>query len=518
VIVAGTRADNGVVSAGDPPESLEARRRAHEQRREAHGRGGPARGKGRVALVLSGGGARGAYEAGALSVLVPALERRGELPTVFVGSSVGAINAAGLASFWQLGAEEALATGLEIWRRVDKDAVIKPIISWQVPITALRYAGGILSVPGVSVPSLLDPEPLRTNLARWIDWRALARNVREGRVAAVAAVATATASGRPVVFVDGDPNAVEGAAAWHSHVISYTRTHLTLDHVRASAAIPIFFPPVYVGRPAGAAGWYIDGGTRLNTPLKPALDLGAERIVVVGMDAVAEPPVHAAGDEAVPDFGDGALHVLQGRLVDPMIEDVRMLGNANLFFASDHSGANAYRAARGKPPYRVVPYIFIAPERRGSIGKLAAEVFKERYGHAGPRRGLRRLGRPASLPQIDARRHLDAIRRLDALSRREAIEGVRALGGMGAGAVRGLAGLRGRLTPRGTDFRMMSRLLGAESPTHGELLSYLFFDREFIEELIAMGQRDAQRWLAASPGPGEPWQIDPLEQFTRRAA
>lgn len=487
---------------------------------------------GRVALVLSGGGARGAYEAGVLSVLLPELERRGELPTVLVGSSVGAINAAGIGGFWHLGAEEAVATGLEIWRRVDKDAVIKPILSWQVPVTALRYAGGMLSLPGARVPSLLDPEPLRANLARWIDWRALARNVREGRLDAIGVVATSAGNGRTVVFVDGAPTTVRAATAWRSHVVSYARTALTLDHVRASAAIPIFFPPVYVERPARSAGWYIDGGTRLNTPLKPALDLGAERIVVIGMDAVAEETVHAAGDEASPDFGDGALHVLQGRLVDPMIEDVRMLGNANLFFVQGDGGANAYRAARGKPPYRLVPYIFIAPAQRGAIGKLAAEVFKARYGRAGARGRLAGLRPPASLPQVDARRRLAAIRRLDALARldalgrREAIDGVRglgsrglaelrALGGTGAGAVREL---RGRLTPRATDFRLMNRLLGAESPTHGELLSYLFFDREFIDELIVMGQRDARRWLHSAPGPQEPWQVEPLERFKRAAA
>ena len=110
----------------------------------------------------------------------------------------------GLGAFWHLGPEKAIETGLEIWRQVDKDSVIRPILAWQVPITALRYAGGILSLPKVRVPSLLDPEPLRQNLERWIDWRRLHRNVREGRVHAVAVVATAARSGRTVVFVEGD--------------------------------------------------------------------------------------------------------------------------------------------------------------------------------------------------------------------------------------------------------------------------------------------------------------------------
>src|SRR6185295_3633286 len=105
-------------------------------------------------------------------------------------------------------------------------------------------------------------------------------------------------------------------------------------------------------------------------------------------------------------------------------------------------------------PYRCIPYVFIAPEKRGAIGRLASEVFKERYG-----------------------------------------------------------GLKGFRSP---DFPLLNRLIGGESPTHGELLSYLFFDPEFIEELIHMGQDDARRWLEQDPGPDDPWQIEPLEAFTRQ--
>ena len=413
-------------------------------------------GSARVALMLSGGGARGAYEAGALSALAPALERRGETPTVFLGSSVGAINAAGLAAFWHLGPEQATAAVLEIWSQIDKGSVVKPILSWQVPITALRYAGGILSIPKMRLPSLLDPGPLRDNLGRWIDWAQLHRNVRAGGPRSVAVVATSSSSGRTVVFAEGQGDLVAKVAKRRSHAISYVPTKLAPEHVRASAAIPLFFPPVQIAAPRRAAGWYIDGSTRLNAPLKPALDLGAERIVVIGMDAVSERSNPQGVGDQPPDFGDGLLHVLQGRAVDPLTEDVRMLGNANIYFAGQDGSANAYRSARGKPPYRVVPYIFIAPERHGAIGKLASEVFKSNYG------GF-------------------SLRKLGAL--------------------------------RGTDLRLLNRLIGDESPTHGELLSYLFFDRDFIDELIAMGKRDARRWLERAPGPREPWQIGPLDRF-----
>ena len=404
----------------------------------------------RIGAVLSGGGARGAYEAGAWSVLMPALEQLSQRPTLFVGTSVGAINAAFLVGSDHLPVEEAVAGLLARWRQVTKGRVMRPILRRQLPLSVLRYAGELLSLPGVRLPSLLDAAPLERNLDRWVDWAALHRNVDSGRVLAAAAVATAARSGRSVVFVEGG-----GEQPLHrSHVVEYVPARLEPAHVRASAAIPILFPPVRVERPAEVRGWYFDGGTRLNTPIKPALDLGAERLVVVGTDSVAEPSaVPGRHDSGPPDFGDGALHVLQGALVDPLIEDIRMLGNVNMFFADDQAaGAQRYREARGKRPYRSVPYVFVSPSRPGAIGELASEVFRARY------RGLR---------------------------------------------------------PRSPDFPLLNRLLGGDSPTHGELLSYLFFDPDFIEALIALGRDDATRWLQAPPGPQEPWQVGPLDAFIR---
>jgi NTE family protein len=407
-------------------------------------------GRERIGSVLSGGGARGAYEAGAISVLAPALEERGERPTLFVGTSVGAINAAYMGSSRHLSAEDQAAGLLERWREVTKGRVIRPIMLQQLPLTALRYAGELLSVPGVRVPSLLDPEPLEGSLKRWMSWSDLHRNVAQGLVHAVAVVATAARSGRTVAFVESENE----LAAHTSHAVEYVASALADEHILASAAIPILFPPVRIEAPAAARGWYVDGGTRLNTPIKPALDLGAERLVVIGTEAISEPPVEPGlHDGEPPDFGDGALHALHGTLVDPLNEDMRMLGNVNEFFADDGktSAATRYREARGKPPYRLVPYIFVAPKRRGVIGDIAAEVFRTRYG-----------------------------------------------------------GLKGLRSP---DFPLLNRLLGGDSPAHGELLSYLLFDAEFIEALIDLGRADATRWLNAPPGADEPWQLKPLDLF-----
>jgi NTE family protein len=406
--------------------------------------------RGPVGLVLAGGGARGAYELGALSVLLPSLHERGELPSIFVGTSVGAINATSVAAMSHLPVGEAISLELARWGEVDRDAVIRPILA-RLPLTALRFAGGVLGLPGVRLQSLLDPSPLRRNLHRWIDWAQLHRNVAHGSVYSLAVIATAARTGRAVAFVEGHLE----ATAHNSHVIDYVSTPIEDTHVRASAAIPILFPPVRVTRPAEVSGWYVDGGTRLNTPIKPAIDLGAERILIIGTGSVVPPPKHAGRHDApAPDVGVSALHLLQGALADPLIDDVRTLGDINRFHADGAlSPASADdRRARGRPPYRPIPYIFIAPRGPGAIANLAEQIFRTRYG------GLRALRSP--------------------------------------------------------DLAVLSRLLGGDSPTHGELLSYLLFDREFIAALIAMGREDANAWLAATPGPAGPWRLGRLDALS----
>ncbi|MEX2193958.1 MAG: patatin-like phospholipase family protein [Thermoleophilaceae bacterium] len=405
------------------------------------------------ALVLAGGGARGAYEAGALSVILPELDRRGERPGTYVGTSVGAINAAALASNHHLPAVQQVELLLDTWRVMRKGDIIRPILARTGPLAALRYAGQLAGVPGVRLPSLLDPAPLWKSLPHWIDFEQLDANVRDGTVQAVAAVTTSARSGKTVVFVQ----AADEREFHRSHAIAYVPAQIEVEHVGASAAIPLIWPPVLIERPQQVRGWYVDGGTRLNAPIKPALDLGAERLVVVAVDSIQGPVMERedSGDDLPPpDFGDGMLHLLEGSLVDPLIEDMRTLGNVNAFFTDETAtGARLYRTMRGKEPYRQVPYIFIGTAERGAIGEVAASVYDRRY-----------------------------------------------------------SGLRGLRDP---DFRLLNELIGGVSKTHGELLSLLFFDEHFVEALIEMGRADASAWLAASHDGDGPWQVGPLGTFIR---
>src|ERR1700730_9075909 len=154
-----------------------------------------------VAVVLPGGGARGAYEIGALSVLLPELDARGERVEIWCGTSVGAINATVLASRAHLPVKEQIESSATLWRELVKDDVIAPIAGSGGARTLLRLVGHALGIPGVGLASLLDPSPLAGSLDRWIEWDTLAANVRRGFAEAVCVVATSLSTGDPVGFV-----------------------------------------------------------------------------------------------------------------------------------------------------------------------------------------------------------------------------------------------------------------------------------------------------------------------------
>jgi NTE family protein len=158
---------------------------------------------GRVAVVLAGGGARGAYEAGALSVLLPALEARGERPEIVVGTSVGALNAAFLAATAHEPAADVAAKAREIWGSIGYDDVLEPLVSAGSLGRLAGYLGEAFGIPRARALSVLDPSPLARTLPERIDFAQLRRNVDEGAIATAAVVATSARTQRSVVFHHG---------------------------------------------------------------------------------------------------------------------------------------------------------------------------------------------------------------------------------------------------------------------------------------------------------------------------
>ena len=315
-----------------------------------------------TAIVLSGGGARGAYEVGALSVLLPVLEERGERPRIVVGTSVGAFNTAFIAANAHRPVADVLNDGIGWWTDLRWRDVMAPLTSPRSVLRSLRYLGRLIWLKQPRIDALLHPDALPATLERIVAFDRLRANL-DGDVVRAAAVATTSAlTSRTVVFHAG-----EGAPGRdEQRGIDYVPTPLLPEHVLASGAIPGLFPARHVGSPEPARGWYFDGGTRLNTPIKPALELGADRVVVIGLNSVARAPGEPIASDDEPDVFEGAAQLLQALLVDPLEEDVRTLAEENL---PGHEG-------------RKIPYIFITPQERHGIGEVASRIWRERYSGA----------------------------------------------------------------------------------------------------------------------------------------
>lgn len=320
-----------------------------------------------VGLVLAGGGARGAYEMGALAVLLPELDKRGEYPGVIVGTSVGALNASFVAGTAQLLVEEGVKLGLAIWDEIRFEQVLRRVRSPGTLWRAASYVGQFFRLPGARLYALLDPGPLRRTVHKHVPVDQIKANVDSGKLRAAAVVATSAATSRSVVFHRG------GEPPQHDdkRAIDYVNGKLHAEHVRASAAIPGLFPAVKIASPEEARGWYFDGGTRLNTPIKPAIQLGAKKIVVVALNAIERRPARLAGDKR-PDALQGAYQLLDGLLAAPLAHDVATLSSVNQML----------KGAGGKlDDKEELHYVFVAPTEPYAIGKLAWEVFNQHYAH-----------------------------------------------------------------------------------------------------------------------------------------
>lgn len=227
---------------------------------------------GNRALVLTGGGARGAYQAGVLKYIGENIPEA-HFETL-VGSSSGAINVAGLASAGgriQHGGPEIarLWSLLEMNQvfRTDLLSLSKIGIQWLYSL----FLGGVLGKPGAH--SLVDTSPLREMLEQIYHPENVRSALETGVLKNVAISATEVYSGSLVTFIQSMHN-----RSWHRARRRTVQTELSVEHVMASAAIPLLFPSVLVNNRR-----YVDGCIRSTSPLGPATRLGAEKILAVGV-------------------------------------------------------------------------------------------------------------------------------------------------------------------------------------------------------------------------------------------
>lgn len=387
-----------------------------------------------VAVVLTGAAARGAFQAGALARLLPALRTQGLTPTIYLGTSAGAINAALYGSFAHLPAAAAAEQLLSVWTSMGAATVIRPP-ALSLLADGVRFGAGALLGLGEGITSVFDTTPLQRTARRVLDAGQLAANVADGVLDAVGVAATRvpppdvtagrhwhTANAHTVLFLDtrldasqvGDP----------ARALRVAPGPITADQVLASSAIPVAFPPIEVPGPAPYEGWYLDGGIRLNAPLRPAVALGADHLIVIAAHATSYPQVYPDSCGEQPDILDAAALTLQAVLADRVIEDLAEIRTRNRWLSE---GARLC-STQGRDLHPV-SVMAVSPEP-GVLAELATET---------------------------------------------------------------LAGKR--LDPQAIALRRVLRGLG-DGPGAAELLSYAYFDRDYFDAQIDLGIAAADRALA----------------------
>jgi NTE family protein len=281
-----------------------------------------------LALVLSGGGARGAYQTGVVRCLARHFPRL-RFPLI-TGVSAGAINAAFYASH-SGSLAEASADLCQLWSglrvedifRVDASSLAGHFARW-----ATRLASGNSSV-APAVRGLVDTQPLHDTIqhaAATVDGEIIGveRNLEQGRLKALALTGLNYTTGQTVTWIQG-----RDVLHWQTPRHRSTSARISVDHVMASSALPLFFPAVRVGD-----DWYGDGGVRLSTPLVPALRLGATRILAVSPNyELSCEEAERRNTEGYPPPIQILNHLADATFLDVLDEDVRRLQGLNRLLA-----------------------------------------------------------------------------------------------------------------------------------------------------------------------------------------
>ncbi len=320
---------------------------------------------GHTGLVLTGGGARAAYQVGALRALAEVLGP-GPLPfDIIAGISAGAINSLVVAT----GAEDFARVTQRLratWESLTPDRVYRTG-TLRLASIGSRWirdlsAGGLIGKSGINY--LLDPAPLRRLLESEVPIGRMRRHLRSGRLRAVAVSATNYHTGAGITFYEG-ANDIE---PWLRSTRIGTRARITLDHVMASAAIPVFFPPIRIGRT-----FYGDGCVRMIYPMSPAIHLGADRILAISVRYL-RPPGEMLQREAKEKDDTLPLSEIAGVLLnavflDSLESDLERLQRINKTLALiprdklNHSDVDM----------RPVPALVLRPSQ--DLGKLAADEY-----------------------------------------------------------------------------------------------------------------------------------------------
>lgn len=274
----------------------------------------------KTALVLSGGGARGAYQVGVLKAIADLHPKHASNPfSIISGTSAGAINAVALAASannFRLGVKkvEKLWSTLHVNRVVKARAV--DLAGNALKLSAALFNKGVARKKPLA---LLDNEPLRDLLSHVVRFNNIQRRIDAGYLEAVAITATSYATGNSVSFFQGNPELKH----WRRSKRIGVPAILDVRHLLASSAIPSVFPAEKVHRQ-----YFGDGSLRQLAPLSPALKLGADRIVVIGVRGHSRTSITARRDH-MPSLAQTIGHIFNSAFIDSLESDLENLLRIN---------------------------------------------------------------------------------------------------------------------------------------------------------------------------------------------
>ncbi len=274
-----------------------------------------------LGLVLTGGGARAAYQAGVLKGIAELLPRGAACPfPVITGTSAGAVSAIALASD-PAHFREAVHAIERVWRafrvhhvfKADALSVFRSGLHWML---ALTTGGWLVRSP----KSLFDNTPLWDLLRVKLNFDGIPRGLYKRHLSAIGVCATGYADAHSVTFYA----CASSIDPWQRAFRKGARVQLTLEHLMASLAIPFLFRPIYVHD-----GFYGDGAMRQTSPLSPAIHLGANRLLVIGVGDTETDGLGLRNPKAEPTFGQMFGFMLDSLFMDQLHSDLELINSQN---------------------------------------------------------------------------------------------------------------------------------------------------------------------------------------------
>lgn len=274
-----------------------------------------------IGLIMTGGGARAAYQVGVLRALYEIMPRQVRNPfPIICGTSAGAINAAVLATD-TANFRRGVRRLMMVWKNFHVQQIYRAD-AWGALGNSARWmfsamSGGHLSRHGIS---LLDNSPLADLLERYVDFPAIGRNIDAGHLQAFAVTCSGYTCGQSVTFYQGHAS----LAGWERARRVGVAMPIGLPHLMASSALPFIFPPVKINNE-----YFGDGSMRQIAPVSPALHLGADRLLVIGVGRQARQPAVRQPANGYPSLAQIAGHALDSIFLDSLEVDLERLQRIN---------------------------------------------------------------------------------------------------------------------------------------------------------------------------------------------